>query len=350
MRQEIIDLLGESKAEDLLNHRCKFSAEQLTLPSSDFVDQVFLNSDRSNTVLNNLERLFSQGNLSNTGYLFILPVDQGVEHSAGSAFSPNPIYFNPENIIDLALEAGANAVASTLGVLGMLSRKYAHKIPFILKLNHNELLSYPNTYDQIMFAQVDQAVTMGALGVGATIYFGAENSNRQLVEVSKSFKYAHEKGLFTVLWCYLRNSSFKLDGVNYESSSDLTGQANHLGATIEADIVKQKQPDCNGGFKKLKFGKYDERMYSDLVDSSLIDYTRYQVMNSYMGKVGLINSGGSSGDNDLVDAISQAIVNKRAGGMGLICGRKSFQKTFKEGVNLIHQIQKIYLSDEVDIA
>ena len=345
---KISELLG-GEADYLLNYKAKFPKENLTLPSPDVVDNVFYHSDRNGNVLKNLAWIHGTGRLANTGYLSILPVDQGIEHTAGASFSPNPEYFDPENIVKLAIEGGTNGVASTLGVLGMVSRKYAHKIPFIVKLNHNELLTYPMKYDQIMFASVHQAYDLGAAAVGATIYFGSEESNRQIVEVSEAFQYAHELGMATILWCYLRNSAFKADK-DYHVASDLTGQANHLGATIEADIVKQKQPENNGGFIALNFGKTNPKMYEDLNSDHPIDLTRYQVINSYMGKVGLINSGGASGDNDLAQAVRTAVINKRAGGMGLISGRKAFQKPMKEGVEILNAIQDVYLSDDVTIA
>jgi class I fructose-bisphosphate aldolase len=290
------------------------------------------------------------GRLSGTGYVSILPVDQGIEHSAGASFAPNPQYFDPENIIKLAMEGGCNAVASTLGVLGMCSRKYAHKIPFILKINHNELLTYPNKYDQIMFAGVEQAWDMGAAAVGATIYFGSDESARQIIEVSEAFQYAHELGMATILWCYLRNPAFKQKDKDYHTAADLTGQANHLGVTIEADIIKQKLPDCNGGFEALKFGKTSKKVYTDLSTDHPIDLTRYQVINNYMGRAGLINSGGASGANDFADAAKTAVINKRAGGMGLICGRKAFQRPMEEGVKLINTIQDVYLAKEITVA
>lgn len=343
-------LLGE-KSDYLLSHTCQgISKDQLHLPSGDFVDRIFGPSDRSVPVLRNLQSLFSAGRLANTGYLSILPVDQGIEHSAGASFAPNPIYFDPENIVKLAIEGGCNGVASTLGVLGTVSRKYAHKIPFILKINHNELISYPNSHDQIMFANIDQAFDMGAVGIGATIYFGAPESSRQIQEVSKAFAYAHKKGLLTILWCYTRNSAFKKDGVDYHVSADLTGQANHLGVTIQADIIKQKLPENNGGYTALNFGKTHKNVYEKLCSDHPIDLTRYQVANCYMGRAGLINSGGASGDNDLVQAVETAVINKRAGGMGLICGRKAFQRPMNEGVEILNAIQDVYLDDSVTIA
>lgn len=340
-----------SQAESLLGHVCrKVPKETLHLPGGDFVDRIFSISDRSPRVLRSLQTLFSHGRLGNTGYLSILPVDQGVEHTAGASFSPNPAYFDPENIVQLAIEGGCNAVASTLGVLGTVARKYAHKIPFLLKINHNELLSYPNTYDQVMFASVKQAYDMGCVAVGATIYFGSPESRRQIVEVSQAFALAHELGMATVLWCYLRNGAFKTQNIDYHDASDLTGQADHLGVTIGADIVKQKLPTNNGGFKALKFGKQTEEMYSALATDHPIDLCRYQVMNGYRGRIGLINSGGPSGFNDLEQAVVTAVINKRAGGMGLISGRKAFQKTQKEGIALLHAIQDVYLCDGVSLA
>ena len=343
------ELLGD-EAQHLLEHTCQgIPRDQLHLPGPDFIDQVWQISDRPTPVLVNMHRLFNTGRLAGTGYLSILPVDQGIEHSAGASFAPNPIYFDPENIVKLAIEAGCNGVASTLGVLGSVARKYAHKIPFILKINHNELLTYPNTYDQILFASVDQAFDMGAAAVGATIYYGSEESDRQIQEISEAFQYAHELGMVTILWCYLRNSAFKADK-DYHVSADLTGQANHLGVTIEADIVKQKQPENNGGFTALKFGKTSPLVYDTLTSDHPIDLCRYQVANCYMGRVGMINSGGASGANDLAQAIRTAVINKRAGGMGLIMGRKAFQKPMDEGISLIHAVQDVYLSKDVTIA
>ena len=351
MVDNIYKLLGKEKAEYLLSHTCTtISMDRLKTPSSDFIDQVFIDTDRPNSVLRNLQSVFSHGRLKDTGYLSILPVDQGIEHSGGASFAPNPDYFDPVNIVKLALEAGCNAVTSTLGVLGAVSRRYAHKIPFIMKFNHNELLTYPNTYDQIFFADIEQAFDLGAVGVGATIYFGSEESNRQIIEVSEAFKIAHELGMFTVLWCYLRNNAFKKDGTDYHASADLTGQANHLGATIEADIIKQKLPENNGGFTALNFGKTHEKVYTELTSEHPIDLVRYQVANNYMGRVGLINSGGPSGENDLADAVYTAVVNKRGGGMGLITGRKTFQKPLKEGIEIFHAVQDVYLSKEITIA
>jgi class I fructose-bisphosphate aldolase len=349
MIKKIQELLG-SDADALLNYKAKFPKEQLHLPGPDFVDRIFANTDRNINVLKNLQSIFMHGRLSGTGYVSILPVDQGIEHSAGASFAPNPQYFDPENIIKLAMEGGCNAVASTLGVLGMCSRKYAHKIPFILKINHNELLTYPNKYDQIMFAGVEQAWDMGAAAVGATIYFGSDESARQIIEVSEAFQYAHELGMATILWCYLRNPAFKQKDKDYHTAADLTGQANHLGVTIEADIIKQKLPDCNGGFEALKFGKTSKKVYTDLSTDHPIDLTRYQVINNYMGRAGLINSGGASGANDFADAAKTAVINKRAGGMGLICGRKAFQRPMEEGVKLINTIQDVYLAKEITVA
>jgi fructose-bisphosphate aldolase, class I len=338
-------------AESLLKHTCKtVSKEKLHLPGPDWVDRIFAPSDRNIRVLRSLQMLFGSGRLANTGYLSILPVDQGIEHTAGASFAPNPEYFDPENIVKLAIEGGCNAVASTLGVLGVVARKYAHKIPFLMKFNHNELLTYPNIHDQTLFASVQQAHDMGCVAVGATIYFGSSESRRQIREVSEAFAHAHELGMATVLWCYLRNSAFKTGDKDYHDAADLTGQANHLGATLGADIVKQKLPTCNGGFKALKFGKTDDKMYSHLCSDHPIDLTRYQVINGYMGRIGLINSGGPSGKNDLHEAAMTAVINKRAGGMGLISGRKSFQKPMKEGVQLLHTIQDIYLCKEVTVA
>ena len=347
----IIELLRD-EADYLLNHTCKtIPKEHLHLPGPSFIDEVLVPSDRPPAVLRNMQALFNTGRLAGTGYLSILPVDQGVEHSAGASFAPNPIYFDPENIVKLALEGGCNAVASTLGVLGSVARKYAHKIPFIVKINHNEFLTYPNKYDQILFARVEQAFDMGAVAVGATVYYGSNESARQIQEVSDAFRDAHRLGLVTILWAYLRNPAFKTEKVDYHLSADLTGQANHLSATIEADIVKQKQATSNGGFKALKFGKTDERVYTELTSDHPIDLTRYQVINCYMGRAGLINSGGeSAGQSDLADAVRTSVVNKRAGGMGLISGRKSFQKPMKEGIELLNAIQDVYLSKDITIA
>ncbi|MDR3624471.1 MAG: class I fructose-bisphosphate aldolase [Chlamydiales bacterium] len=348
--EEIQKILGD-QAEYLLAYKSKsLPKEQLHVPGSDWVDRIFSISNRNIRVLRNLQSIFNHGRLSGTGYLSILPVDQGIEHSAGASFSPNPIYFDPENIIRLAIEGGCNAVATTLGVLGSVARKYAHKIPLVLKLNHNELLSYPNKYDQIFFASVEQAYDMGCAAVGATIYFGSDESDRQIIEVSNAFAHAHELGMATILWCYLRNPAFKQGDMDYHTAADLTGQANHLGATIEADILKQKLPTVNGGFKALKFGKYSEKMYTELSSDHPIDLTRYQVINGYMGRMGLINSGGASGKNDLQDAVTTAVINKRAGGIGLISGRKAFQKPMKDGVQLLNTIQDVYLSGNVTVA
>jgi len=351
---KIEELLGD-KAGFLLQHECKtVPKDQLHLPGPDYIDRVWVGNDRPPAVLRNLQTMFDHGRLGGTGFLSILPVDQGIEHSAGASFAPNPIYFDGENIVRLALEGGCNAVASTLGVLGSVSRKFAHKIPFILKLNHNEFISYPNSYDQIMFTNVEQAFEMGAVAVGATIYFGSDGANRQIQEVSAAFQAAHELGMVTVLWCYLRNSAFdkkKEGGPDYHTSADLTGQANHLGVTIEADIIKQKLPENNGGYEALKFGKTHKKVYSDLSSDHPIDLTRYQVVNCYMGRNGLINSGGaSSGQSDLAEAVRTAVTNKRAGGMGLISGRKAFQRPMKEGVGILNAIQDVYLCKDVTIA
>jgi len=347
---EIIKLLG-NEADYLLKHECKtVPKELLHLPGSDFVDRIFIPSDRNPQVLKNLQLLFNTGRLAGTGYLSILPVDQGIEHSAGASFAPNPIYFDSENIVKLAIEGGCNAVASTLGVLGSVARKYAHKIPFILKINHNEFLSYPNTYDQILFASVKQAFDLGAVAVGATIYYGSAESKRQIQEISQAFQYAHELGMVTILWCYLRNSAFKVGDKDYHVAADLTGQANHLGATIEADIIKQKLPETNGGYNALKFGKTHKKVYEQLTSDHPIDLTRYQVVNNFMGRIGLINSGGPSGENDFAEAVRTAVINKRAGGMGLISGRKAFQKPMEEGVKLLNAIQDVYLCKDVTVA
>ncbi|MFE1747543.1 class I fructose-bisphosphate aldolase [Coleofasciculus sp. H7-2] len=343
------------EAEDLLTHKAKVSKDLLHLPGPDFVDRIFAASDRNPQVLRSLQQLYSSGRLANTGYLSILPVDQGIEHSAGASFAPNPMYFDPENIVKLAIAAGCNAVATTLGVLGMVSRKYAHKIPFIVKINHNELLTYPNQFDQIMFASIEQAWNLGATAVGATIYFGSEESTRQIQEVSQAFERAHEYGMATILWCYLRNNAFKQDK-DYHVAADLTGQANHLGVTIQADIIKQKLPECNNGYVAVakvtgqSYGKTNDRVYTDLTTDHPIDLTRYQVLNCYSGRAGLINSGGASGKNDFAEAIRTAVINKRAGGTGLISGRKTFQRPFEEGVKLFNAIQDVYLSPDVTIA
>ncbi|GAA0893573.1 class I fructose-bisphosphate aldolase [Fulvivirga kasyanovii] len=349
--KKINEYLGD-QAEYLLQHTCKtIDRTRLTLPGSDYLDNVFVNSNRNPQVLNALSRLYNSGNLSGTGYLSILPVDQGIEHSAGSAFGPNPDYFDPENIVQLGLEAGCNGVASTFGVLGLTARKYAHKIPYIVKINHNELLTYPNKHDQILFGTVKDAWNMGACAIGATIYFGSPESNRQIREISDAFTYAHELGMATILWCYTRNESFKTKDNDYHTAADLTGQANHLGVTIQADIIKQKLPDTNGGFRDLKFGKTSEEMYGNYISDHPIDMCRYQVANCYMGKIGLINSGGaSSGESDYAEAVKTAVINKRAGGMGLISGRKAFQRPMKEGVELLNLIQQVYLDEEITIA
>jgi fructose-bisphosphate aldolase, class I len=343
-------LLGD-EAESLLTHQCKtVSKDVLHLPNPNFIDQVFAQTNRNPQVLKSLANLYGTGRLANTGYLSILPVDQGIEHTAGASFAPNPIYFDPENIVKLAIEAGCNGVASTFGVLSMVSRKYAHKIPFIVKLNHNELLTYPNKYNQIMFGSVDEAWNMGATAVGATIYFGSEESSRQIIEVAQAFERAHELGMATILWCYTRNNAFKTDK-DYHVAADLTAQANHLGVTIQADIIKQKLPENNGGFKAIGFGKTHAKMYDALSSEHPIDLCRYQVLNCYNGRAGLINSGGDSkGSSDMAEAIRTAIINKRAGGTGLILGRKAFQRPMNEGVELINSIQDVYLSSEIDIA
>lgn len=353
MSINIKELLGSDAS--LLEHTCNtIPKESLHIPGPDFVDRVWKDSDRNPQVLRNMEAIFNNGRLKGTGYLSILPVDQGIEHSAGASFAPNPIYFDPENIVKLGIEGGCNAVATTLGVLGAVSRKYAHKIPFILKLNHNEFLSYPNRYDQILFASVEQAFNLGAAGVGATIYFGSEESARQIQEISAAFQIAHDFGMVTILWCYLRNSAFNVKGdKDYHLSADLTGQANHLGVTIEADIIKQKLPENNGGYNALKFGKTSKLVYEKLTSENPIDLTRYQVANCYMGRCGLINSGGAStgkGESDLKEAVRTAVINKRAGGMGLISGRKAFQKSMREGVELLNAIQDVYLDSSVTIA
>ena len=352
---QITELLGD-KAQFLLDHQCKtIDKARLHVPGPDFIDRVFLQSDRTPSVLRNLQTMFNHGRLAGTGYLSILPVDQGIEHSAGASFAKNPDYFDPENIVKLAIEGGCNAVASTLGVLGSIARKYAHKIPFIMKLNHNELLTYPNKFDQILFANVDQAFDMGAVAVGATVYFGSDESTRQIQEITDAFAYAHELGLVTILWAYTRNPAFKTKEKDYHVSADLTGQANHLSATIQADIVKQKLPENNGGYKALNsgsssYGKLDERMYTQLTSDHPIDLTRYQVANCYMGRAGLINSGGASGANDLAEAVYTAIINKRAGGMGLISGRKAFQRPLKDGVGILNAIQDVYADKSIAVA
>ncbi len=349
MIDKIREYLGERS--DLLEYRCTgIDKGMLHLPGPDFIDRVVASSDRSPVVMRNLNWLFNTGRLAGTGYVSILPVDQGIEHSGAASFAPNPIYFDPENIVKLAVEGGCNGVASTLGVLGAVSRKYAHKIPFIVKINHNELLTYPPIYDQTLFASVEQAFELGAAGIGATVYFGSEDSRRQIQEISDAFQQAHELGMFTVLWCYLRNSAFKKDGVDYHASADLTGQANHLGVTIEADIVKQKQPDRNGGYTALNFGRTHKLVYEKLVPDNPIEWTRWQVANCYMGRAGLINSGGPSGANDVAQAVLTAVINKRAGGMGLITGRKAFQKPMKDGVEILNAVQDVYLCEDVTIA
>ena len=347
---DVKKLLGE-EAASLLEYRCTtVPKENLHLPGPDFVDRVLTVTDRPIPVLRNMQAVFDNGRLGGTGYLSILPVDQGIEHSAGASFAPNPIYFDPENIVKLAIEGGCNAVASTLGVLGAVSRKYAYKIPFIVKINHNEFLTYPNTFDQILFSSVDQAFNLGAVAVGATVYYGSDEAGRQIQEVTEAFEYAHSLGMFTVLWAYLRNSAFKTKEKDYHLSSDLSGQANHLAATIEADIVKQKQAVCNGGYNALKFGKTHEKVYSELTSDHPIDLTRYQVINCYMGRAGMINSGGASGKDDFAQAVRTAVINKRAGGMGLISGRKAFQRPMKEGAGLLNTIQDVYLNRDITVA
>lgn len=355
MTSQIEQYLGE-EASYYLNHTSTtIPKSTLTSPSPDTVSEVYAQTDRNNQVLRNLHGMMNHGRLAGTGYLSILPVDQGIEHAAGASFAKNPAYFDPENIVKLAMEGGCNAVASTFGALALTARKYAHKIPYIVKINHNELLTYPNQFDQVMFGSVHQAWQMGAAGVGATIYFGSEQSTRQLQEVSEAFQEAHELGMFTVLWCYIRNTHFKVGGVDYHTAADLTGQANHLGVTIEADIIKQKLPDTNGGYKALNmdgssYGKTDERIYTELTSDHPIDLARYQVANCYMGKIGLISSGGASGSNDYAEAVKTAVINKRAGGMGLISGRKAFQRPMAEGVQILNLIQDVYLAKEVTLA
>jgi class I fructose-bisphosphate aldolase len=356
MAKNITDILGKD-ASYLLEHKSKtISADQLFTPTPDFVDRIFINSNRSTQTLMSLQSMFGKGRLANTGFLSILPVDQGIEHSAGASFAKNPLYFDPENIIKLAIESGCNAVATTYGALGIMSRKYAHKIPFIVKINHNELLTYPNKADEIMFGTIEEAWNLGAVAVGATIYFGSENSGRQIIEVSKAFAHAHKLGMATILWCYTRNNAFKKDGVDYHVSADLTGQANHIGVTIQADIIKQKLAENNGGYKALNtggssYGKLDEKIYTDLTSEHPIDLCRYQVANCFMGRAGLINSGGESkGANDLADAVRTAVINKRAGGMGLISGRKAFQRPMKEGVEIMNAIQDVYLDNSITLA
>jgi len=349
------EILG-ADADKLLSHKAKVDRKLLHLPGPDFIDRVWAGSDRSPQVLRNLQLMFNTGRLAGTGYMSILPVDQGIEHSAGASFAKNPLYFDGENIVKLAMEGGCNAVATTFGVLGSVSRKYAHKIPFICKVNHNELLTFPNKFDQILFGTVEEAWNLGAAAVGATIYFGSENADRQIVEIANAFHFAHELGMATILWCYLRNNAFKKDGKDYHTSADLTGQANHLGVTIEADIIKQKQPELNGGYEALNmggssYGKFDKRIYTDLCSDHPIDLTRYQVLNCYCGRAGLINSGGASaGASDLADAVKTAVINKRAGGTGLISGRKAFQRPMPEGVKLLNAIQDVYLDPEVTVA
>ncbi|GAA4314114.1 class I fructose-bisphosphate aldolase [Nibribacter koreensis] len=349
--QTVTSLLG-ADAETLLNYQATaIPKEMLHLPGPDFIERVFVNSNRSPQVLRNLGQLFNHGRLAGSGYVSILPVDQGIEHTAGASFAPNPIYFDPENIIRLAIEGGCNAVATTFGNLAMLSRKYAHKIPFVVKINHNELLTYPNKFDQIMFGSVEEAWNLGAAAVGATIYFGSEESSRQIIEVAEAFEQAHQLGMATILWCYARNNAFKKDGTDYHVSADITGQANHLGVTLQADIIKQKLPENNGGFMAINFAKSHAKMYSDLTTDHPIDLARYQVANCYMGRAGLINSGGESkGESDLADAVRTAVINKRAGGMGLISGRKAFQKDMKAGVALLNAIQDVYLAQDISIA
>jgi class I fructose-bisphosphate aldolase len=347
---EILELLGV-QADYLLGYECTgIPKEMLHLPGPDFIDRVMAQTDRSAAVLRNMQTVFNTGRLGGTGYLSILPVDQGIEHSAGASFAPSPIYFDPESIVRLAIEGGCNAVASTLGVLGAVSRKYAHKIPFIVKINHNELLTYPAIHDQTLFAGVEQAFDLGAVATGATIYFGSQESRRQIQEVSEAFAYAHELGMLTVLWAYLRNPAFKHEGVDYHTAADLTGQANYLAVTIEADIVKQKQATNNGGYTAIGFGRTHPKVYSELTSDHPVDLVRYQVANCYMGRIGMINSGGASGENDLAQAVRTAVINKRAGGMGLISGRKAFQKPMAEGVRLLNAIQDVYLSGEITVA
>jgi len=347
------EILGD-RAELLLEHKCAtILKDQVHLPGSDFIDRSFIQTNRSNQVLRNLQAIYGHGRLADTGYVSILPVDQGIEHSAGASFAPNPAYFDPENIIKLAIEGGCNGVASTFGVLAACSRKYAHKIPFIVKFNHNEFLSYPNTFNQISFGSIEEAWNLGAAAIGATIYFGSEESERQIIEVAEAFERAHELGMATILWCYTRNSAFKKDGVDYHTAADLTGQANHLGVTIQADIIKQKLPECNGGYKAVNFGKTHDKVYSELSSDHPIDLTRYQIANCYMGRIGLINSGGASTGSDTSDlkqAVETAVINKRAGGHGLISGRKAFQKPMEEGVSLLNAIQDVYLDKGIEIA
>jgi class I fructose-bisphosphate aldolase len=351
MKGWIRELLG-TDADSLLKYECKGLPKQsLNLPGPDFVDRIFIPSDRNQRVINNLVRLYNTGRLAGTGYLSILPIDQGIEHSAAASFAPNPLYFDPENIVKLAIEGGCNAVASTFGVLGAVSRKYAHKIPFIVKINHNELLTYPNSFEQILFGTVDRAAEMGAVAVGATIYFGSEDSHREIVEIAQAFQRAHSLGLATVLWCYLRNSAFKTDKADFHNAADLTGQANHLGVTILADIIKQKLPTNNGGYTALKFGKTNPIVYEKLTSDNPIDLCRWQVANCYMGRIGLINSGGESkGQSDFAEAVRTAVINKRAGGTGLISGRMAFQRPMPEGIKLLNQIQDVYLDPQITVA
>lgn len=348
---KITDILGEKQVY-YLGHTCKtITKTMIHAPSPEIIEKVWINSDRNIPTLNHLQQLFNHGRLGGSGYVSILPVDQGIEHTAGASFAPNPIYFDPENIVRLAIEGGCNAVVSTFGVLASVARKYSHKIPFIVKINHNELLSYPNSYDQILFGSVKEAWNMGAIGIGATIYYGSPESRRQITEIANAFEYAHQMGMITILWCYLRNPAFQKDGIDYHESADLTGQANHLGVTIQADIIKQKLPTNNGGFGALKFGKTDKRMYTQLTSDHPIDLCRYQVANCYMGRIGLINSGGASkGEDDLQEAVITAVINKRAGGMGLIAGRKAFQKSMDEGIRLLHSIQDVYLDKSIELA
>lgn len=348
---KITGILGTEQSEFLLQHESKtFLKSSLYQPKAEFIDEVWKDSNRNIPTLKSIASLYNHGRLGGTGYVSILPVDQGIEHTAGASFAPNPIYFDPEKIVKLAHESGCSGVASTFGVLASVARKYAHKIPFIVKINHNELMTYPNKYDQIMFGTIKSAWEMGAVGVGATIYFGSEESNRQIVEVAEAFEYAHQLGMATILWCYTRNNAFSKDGKDYNVAADLTGQANHLGVTIQADIIKQKLPEINGGFTSLSFAKTHKKMYGELCTDHPIDLCRYQVANCYMGRVGLLNSGGASGGNDLKDAVSTAVINKRAGGVGLILGRKAFQKPMKEGVEIIEAVQDVYLCKEVDLA
>ncbi len=350
MAINVAEILGD-ESKWLLEHKCEtVGADMLHLPGPDFVDRVLAGTDRPNAVLRNFQTVFDHGRLGGTGYLSILPVDQGLEHSAGASFAPNPIYFDPENIVKLAIEGGCNAVTSSVGVLGAVSRKYAHRIPFFVKLNHNELLTYPNSYDQRLFASVEQAFDMGAVGVGATVYFGSEHSRRQIEEISEAFERGHELGMFTVMWCYLRNNAFKKGGVDYHTSADLSGQANHVGVTMQADLIKQKQPTCNEGYRALEFGRTHRLVYDKLTTEHPIDLTRYQLVNCYMGRSPLINSGGPSGENDLQQVVKTGVINKRAGGTGLITGRKAFQKPMEEGIKLLNAVQDVYLNKEIKVA